>query len=206
MVFTVATQRATAAGKTFILKLQKSIGGRRDIITIEVNQMWLAGDPMRVVTSRAGGPDIDDMLAVRFESLICQNAPPTVAFVAKSIAQCAFGVVVRHQQLSLQQGFIRRTMRAPGAAAAGSRPFIAVMAIGALYETARCMWRQQAGNVRIFSGPCDGMKGLIRRVELLPRVGLHHLPVYPRLGSRKTVRMATEAKLVLVSNGIDGRS
>ena len=87
---------------------------------------------MGIMTGRARGPFIYDMLSVPGETLIGQDAGAIVTLVAQRVGKSAFRRSIRCRIIALQQGLIDRTVRAFCTNAARARAFVATVAVGAI--------------------------------------------------------------------------
>jgi len=63
------------------------------------------------VTGRAGSLIVHDVRAVKFKTLIGQNAVAAVAFVAKRVSKRTFRLVIGCDKIPFQNRRINRTMR-----------------------------------------------------------------------------------------------
>jgi hypothetical protein len=89
-------------------------------------------NPVRVVTHRTGRSLLLDVLAVRGEGAITQEATTVVALVAECIGLQAFERLVCGSVLAFQEEAPRGPMGTTGPAGAGAGPGVAGVAIRAI--------------------------------------------------------------------------
>ena len=103
MVFTVASEGTTAAGRSGAEVFEAALGGGGDVDGIEINEVRLGLNAMRVVASGAGGLLVHNVEAVPAglaeavdgpEALIAQDTVSAVAFVTERVNGGIFRLVV----------------------------------------------------------------------------------------------------------------
>ena len=119
-----------------------TIGSRRYIVPIKIDQVLIRCDPMGIVAGRAGRLLINNVKTVSAialagtaecaETLIVENAVTAVAFVTERVICCAFDGLIGCNQPAFQQRRKSGPMRSAGASAASTGPLIIIMTIGAL--------------------------------------------------------------------------
>ena len=70
MIFTVAIQGARATKRSIWDEFQPAVGGRRDIVAIEINEARTIGHTVRIMAGGARSLVVNDVLAVKFKTLI----------------------------------------------------------------------------------------------------------------------------------------
>ncbi len=164
------------------------------------------GDAVRIVAGRAGGLVVHDVLAVKRETLVRQNARAVVAFVAERVLRRTFHLKILRAQIAFEQ---RRKNRAvwtvrTGAASGGTR--VAVVTIRATDLTLRRHRRDETRHGVIFPNRFERMETLVRGGKLQAHIRLDKLPRHRRRPARDAVGVAAETEFVFVNNRIDDRA
>src|SRR5262245_40963187 len=152
---------------------------------------------MGIVAGRARGLVVHDVLAMKFETLIREDALATMTLVTQRIRRGSFRAEIRQRQLPFQERNVRRTVRAVRAASAGLRSLVVVVAVRAIHQARGRPGRDQTWHMRIFAGTHDWMERLIRRTEFHARVRLRRLTIDQRPTALNAVRVAAKTKFIL---------
>lgn len=100
---------------------------RFDVKCVEIDQVLLIHDAVRIVTGGAGGPFVPHMFAV--EAIGHQHAL-TVALVAKSVGGGAFRLEINADEVSFQERRVAGAVRAAGAVPFGTGSLVVIVAVG----------------------------------------------------------------------------
>ena len=74
MIFSVTGQGAHAVQFSARSVLELTIGGRRHVVAIEIDQVRRIRDAVRIMAGRAGGFVVDDVFRMVLEALVGENA------------------------------------------------------------------------------------------------------------------------------------
>ena len=205
----MASQRAIPAERSAADVLQSPVRGRRHIIAIEVHQLRLRFNAMRIVAGRARRLLIDNMKSMppiltlrihRAKTLIAQNAATVMTLVTEPVAADTFKRPIGQQKLSLQNWRVNRAMRSVRSGPAGFCPLIIIVAVRAVNAVPSCQRREQTRNIRIFPHRFHRMIRNVRWIKLETFVRLNNLPIHTRWPAPDTVRVTPKAQLIFRSN------
>jgi len=213
---TVASQRAGAAGVAGAEVFETAIGGRGDVVTIEIDEVRLLLDAMGIVAGGAGGAGHDDvkLMATRLavglrlsarglEALVAQNAGAVVALVTERVVAGSFGRVIGQQKLAFENRGKGGPVRSISSDAPIFRPLVVVVAIGASDQAGGGPGRNQAGHVGISAGLFERVERLVGSLKLQAFVGSRELARDTRRSAVGAFSVATEAELVFPGGWID---
>jgi hypothetical protein len=130
--------------------------------------------------------------------ILIENDTAVMALVAKSIGSEAFGSVVSCLVVSLQEVRIVRTVGPIWSLTPSAATVIVAVAIGAVDNTVRGIWRQQARNITIDSSTLNRVIGGIGKIEFPTSIELGNLPWDARVAHHIEVRVTFETDFVFV--------
>ena len=190
----VASQGAGAVASTLV-GVGDAAAGRRDIKGVEIDQVRLGLNAMRVMAGGAGRLLVADVLAVE---PVGHEHTLAVALVAQGIGRGAFGLKIHLIEIAFEQRGVKGSVRAVGAGAFGAGALIVVVAIGADHLLRAGPGRNEGAALGRLDGSDHGMVRGVSGIELEAGVGLVKLADDGGAAVLGSFRMAAETDLILM--------